>query len=147
MPNYATIDDLKSRFFDDVEILAGLTSGGSNLSVDNDVITAVLEDSEAEVDSYLACRISVPFDTSVDPVFASRLSGLSLDIGQFRLASRGHHVSEDTIRLRDQAIVWLVAFCDGTIDPPTAVMPASPSGTVKVGSDPQVFVGNWVNRL
>ncbi len=123
MGNYASNTDLKARFEDDAE-LAALTDSDDGMA-DEDVLTEVLEDAEAQVDGYAAKLYLVPLDVT-DTRVAGRLKSVTLDLAVWALLNRGDVVSAAKQRSYEQSLDWLVKLSKGDVQLP---QPATPSST------------------
>lgn len=106
MGNYATNDELKTRFEDDTE-LAFLTDNVAAGIADDDVLTDVVEAAEGEINSGLAVRYATPVDVSIDTTLAALLKRKTLDLAEHYLHRRGEAASEIKKDQADQVLEWV----------------------------------------
>jgi len=122
MSSYITNQDLIDRVGNDAAVQLTTDSGST---VDDDVITEVVNSSEGEVNGYLARRYKVPVDLSAHADLAGTLKGFTLDIAEYRLRSRRQPVSDGVRTIREDAIKWLTAVSEGKVVLPAGITPAS----------------------
>lgn len=103
---YATQTDLVDRF-GEAEI-AQRTNRVDGLNIDTVVLGRALGDADAEIDSYLAARYTLPLAST--PVVLNRLA---CDIARYRLYDDG---TPDTVRQRyEDAVSLLKRFSSGDV--------------------------------
>lgn len=106
MGDYASNDELKTRFEDDTE-LAFLTDNVTAGIADEAVLTDVVEAAEGEINSGLAVRYATPVDVSVDTTLAALLKRKTLDLSEHYLHRRGEGASEIKQDQADQVLEWV----------------------------------------
>lgn len=118
--DYFTSAELKARFEDDAELIS-LTDGSG--SIDEDVITEVVNSAHGFMNGYLARRYATPISATGDADLASTLRGVGLDIAEVKLMRRGEIVPEAKQRQYDEAVGWLKDVAKGMIVLPAAATP------------------------
>ncbi|MCB8748322.1 DUF1320 domain-containing protein [Rhodoferax sp. U2-2l] len=104
--SYASQSDMVERF-GEAEV-AGRTNRVDGLTIDQVVLDRALADADAEINSYLARRYSVPL-TTTPPV----INRLACDITRYRLFDDG---VPDTVRQRyEDAVSLLKKFASGDV--------------------------------
>lgn len=102
--NYATRADMIKRF--GLEALSELSDESNSGMTDDENITMALEHADAEIDSYLSARYSVP----VSPV-PTILRKVACDIAYYNL--HDDHPTEGVEKLHEDATDWLKAVSLG----------------------------------
>lgn len=103
---YATQIDLVDRF--GAEELAQRTNRTDGLTIDTVVLERALADADAEIDSYLAARYTLPLSST--PVVLNRLA---CDIARYRLYDDG---TPATVRQRyEDAVSLLKRMANGDV--------------------------------
>ena len=129
---YASQADLAARLGADV--MLALADDGTG-HVDAARVTRALTDAQAEVDSYVMARHTVPL-SPVPPIIAK----VTLDLATYQLFMwRGFDKDKDAeVQVaRDQAVDWLRRLSQGEVSIGQAE-PAKDFG-VSVGSEPRLF--------
>ena len=127
MGNYATIEDVKSRFTDDIE-LAHLTLDEETGTPDDDVIEGYIAGAEGEMNSYIGKRHLIPYDTSLDAGVAATLKDKCVDLVVYALTRRNGPVATPLREARDDGVEWLTKLAANEIAlPSTETPPASTS--------------------
>ena len=85
--------------------------------------------SEGTVNSYLARRYAVPIDLAVHADLAPLLKSITLDLVEQRLRQRRPPVPAGTTARYQEALQWLQAVADATVELPAAT--TVPSRTVR----------------
>lgn len=131
MGDYITTAELEARFEDDA-MVAHLTDTPGE-SADSVVLTEVVESAEGTMNAYLGTRYVVPVDVSSDADLENALKAVALDIAQYRLLTRGDHVSDAKRQLYKDGLQWLRDVAKGVIELPAATSPASSSSSLTWG--------------
>ena len=135
---YATQADLIDRFGETE--LAQRTNRVDGLTIDTVVLARALADADAEIDSYLAVRYTLPLAST--PVLLVRMAG---DIARYRLYDDG---VPDTVRQRyEDAVSLLKRMASGEVKVAgsTALVVATGSGNaVAVRTPAQVFTAGMM---
>lgn len=160
MGNYATNDELQTRF-EDVEEVAQLTDTVSvppPSTPDEAVLTDVIENAEGELNSRFAMIYSTPVDVSVDTALAALLKRKTLDLAEVHLLWRGDHASEAKLLQYNSALEWADQIANGELALPGAVTPTptasrgplsawSGSNRTLSSSSPRIFTRETQSRL
>lgn len=123
---YATQADLVPRRLANQELIELTNDAGGTIVVDS-VVTGILTEASAKVDSYCGQRYTIPLQTS------EQVKGLTLDIAVHLLFQRRRRQPEEVVRAYDNAIAFLrdVAAGRASLDQPTGATPQAGSGDVK----------------
>jgi len=107
--------------------LIQLTDDTGSGQVNNTVVTEVLDEASALIDSYCRLRYTVPLQSSL------QVKGLTLDLAKYLLELRRNRVREDTKQAYDHAVSFLRAVARGeaALDQPTGATAQSGGGPVK----------------
>lgn len=135
MGNYASRAELQARFSDDAEV-AHLTDSEDTGTPDTAVLDEVIEDAEAEIESYAAMRYEVPLDVGGDTGLAARIKSLTLDLAVAKLHDRSGNVPEPNETARTRALEWLDKLSTGKI-----VLPSARTEATTVSREPRVTWG------
>lgn len=126
--SYCTQSDLSARF-GDTELIQ-LTDRTNSGAINTTVLNQALADADAEIDSYLVARYSLPLDS-----IPQNLTRLACDITRYRLYE---NAATDTVQKRyDQAIRYLVQIGNGTLALSQITTPAS--GGTLIESDTAIY--------
>lgn len=144
MGNYASRAELQARFTDDAEV-SHLTDTEDTGTPDTAVLDEVIDDAEAEINSYAAMRYEVPLDVAGDTGLAARIKSLTLDLAVAKLQDRSGNVPEPNETARTRALEWLDKLSSGKIVLPSARTeattvsrgPVSTWGIAATGDDSQ----------
>ena len=122
---YATQSDLVPRRLTEL-VLGQLTDDSGQDVIDADVVTQVLTEASATVDSYVRLRYAVPLQPS------EQIKGLTLDIAVYLLYSRRDRVSDSVQKRHDDAIQFLrdVGAGKAGLDQPVDASPQASGGPV-----------------
>jgi phage gp36-like protein len=122
---YATQDDLVPRRLTE-QTLGQLTDDSGKDTINADVVTQVLTEASATVDSYVRLRYAVPLQPS------EQIKGLTLDIAVYLLYSRRDRISVAVQTRYDNAIQFLrdVGAGKAGLDQPTGAADQTSGGPV-----------------
>lgn len=126
MGNYATNDELQTRF-EDVEEVAFLTdtvSANPPSTPDEAVLTDCVTGAEGFINSRIAMVYSTPVDVSLDAELAALLKRMTLDLSEWFLRSRGKVVSETVQTQYEAVLLWADMIAKGEWALPGAATPA-----------------------
>jgi phage gp36-like protein len=129
MGNYATNQELIDRC--ESEAAAAHLTRNPGGDPDQDVLTAMIDEAEGYIESFLAMRYAIPVSTS-DARVAAVLQGATLDLALFNLMGDGSVVPESIKVKRDAVEKWLIAVAAGKAvlpgqdAPPTTTASRSP---------------------
>jgi phage gp36-like protein len=125
---YATQDDLQLRVTD--QELQQLTDDNRTGQIDADIVSGVLDEASAIVDSYCRTRYVVPLQQSTDATRVTR------DVAIYLLYSRRPQKMQDTVRQRYEDALALLkdvsmgkASLDQPVNAPAPQTPASGGST------------------
>jgi phage gp36-like protein len=97
-----------------------LTDDAGSGSADLAVVDAARQAAEGEADSYLARRYAVPIDVNVQGELSALLTGVVLDLVEYRLHARRPPIPPDVGTRRTAAVRWLEQVAAGAVDLPSA---------------------------
>jgi phage gp36-like protein len=122
---YATQDDLVPRRLT-LAALGQLTDDSGQDVINADVVTQVLTEASAAVDSYVRLRYTVPLQPS------EQIKGITLDIAVYMLYSRRDRISDSVQKRYDDAIQFLrdVGAGKAGLDQPTGAVEQASGGPV-----------------
>ncbi len=120
---YITNTDIQERLGSTTYV--SLTDDDGDSIADVGVVDEARLGAEGEVNSYLARRFAVPIDLTMHTDLVDLLKSITLDLVEYRLRSRRPPVSQDSLRKRADAIVWLTKIAEGKIDLPSAAAVAA----------------------
>ncbi len=134
---YAVQQDLVDRFGD--AELKQLTDRVNGATIDATVVAAALADADAEIDSYLVQRYTLPLSVTPDV-----LKRVACEVARYRLYSNQSAEASETVRNNyKDAVAWLrdVAAGRANLDPnSSAALPTSAGGPQYKAPD-RVFNG------
>lgn len=118
--SYATQQDLIDRF--GAPELVDLTNRGeeSTGEVDGTMVAAALDEADAEINSYLARRMTTP----VAPV-PGQVKRIATDIARYRLFK--DNPPDHVVRLYRDAVAWLVRAGNGEVSLGDGMNPTAPA--------------------
>ncbi len=122
---YATQNDLSPRRISAAELLQ-LTDDTNSGVVNAQLVTDILDESSALIDSYVGQRYTVPLQPS------SQVKGLCLTLGEYYLYLRRKRMKEDVRQSYEDALSFLRDVSSGKarLDQPSAALPQTGSGEV-----------------
>lgn len=127
---YVTISALSDRL--GAPLYARLTDRVNGTTANDAVAQTIVDEAEAEVDSYLARRLATPVDLAAHPELAAVLAARVLDLAE-HIAWRGSPFVSDppqrVQRLYGAAVAWLERVAQGDVPLPAAGVPASTRAT------------------
>jgi len=124
---YATNADIEQRMGS--LLYVQLTDDAGVGAADESKVTAARLAAEAEVNSYLGRRYSVPVDTTNESEVQAVLCSITLDLVEYRLHARRPPVPAEVATRRAAAVDWLRRVADGrAVLPSAAELPLSSSG-------------------
>lgn len=127
---YVTISALSARL--GTPLYARLTDRANGNTANDTVAQTIVDDAEAEANSYLARRFATPVDLGAHPELAAVLAARVLDLAE-HAAWRGSPFVSDppqrVQRLYGAAVAWLESVAQGRVQLPAAGVPASTQAT------------------
>jgi phage gp36-like protein len=148
---YVTLQQLKDRLGS--SIYARLTDRVAGATPSDTVGQQIVDEAEAQADSFLATRYATPIDLSARPEVADILEARVLDLAEF-LAWRGSPFVGDVpdrVRLvQDNALRWFESVVDGKTLLPAAAPPTSTTartGAPQYSSADRVFTADELDGL
>lgn len=94
-----------------------LSNDGTGLNPTSDIVAAAIEESEAEAESYLAKRYSLPLK-STDGVVPPKVKAVMITMAKYNLYARRNATSSEVKEAYDSAVNWLLAVSRGDADVP-----------------------------
>jgi len=125
---YCTQDDILDQVAE--AELVRLTDDASAGTVDADVVAAAIAGAEAEIDSYVGRRHTVPL-SPVPPVVRDR----AVDIAVYRLYKRRRKANDDVRKSYEDALAWLKDVAKGLVSLGVDDPDATPSPTHRPSID------------
>jgi len=126
---YVTISDLSQRL--GTALYARLTDRVNGMTADNTVAQCIVDEAEAEANSYLARRYAVPLDVGDYPELARLIGQRVLDIAEYLAWRSSPFVSDLPGRveaLYAEARQWFLRVAAGEIELPAARPLPDPTG-------------------
>ncbi len=127
---YVTIAQLSARLGS--TLYARLTDRVNGTTADDTVAQQVVEEAEAEADSYLARRYQTPLDLSAHPELANVLQVRVLDLAEYGTWKSSPFVSDPPQRVHSlarAAVNWFADVASGRLALPAASAPAPTTAT------------------
>lgn len=127
---YVTTTDLSDRL--GTAIYARLTDRVNGNTADSDVAQQIIDDAEAQADSYFARRYATPIDLTAHSELSGIVVARVLDLAEYIAWRQSPFIGDLPDRLRaqyDETLRWLKAVASGEIDLPAASPPASRTAT------------------
>ncbi|HLJ89570.1 MAG TPA: DUF1320 domain-containing protein [Candidatus Angelobacter sp.] len=123
---YATQDDLSPRRITALELVQ-LTDDTNSGKVNTVMVSDILNESSALIDSYCRQRYTIPLQAS------NQVKGLTLTIAEWFLYQRRKKMKKDVSEAYDYAVQFLrdVASGKASLDQPVAAAPQSGAGDVR----------------
>ncbi|MBZ5533088.1 MAG: DUF1320 domain-containing protein [Acidobacteriia bacterium] len=123
---YAIQADLSPRRITAAELIQ-LTDDTNSGAVNAQVVTDVLTESSALIDSYCRARYNVPLQAS------DQVKGICLDIAEYKLYLRRKRVKDDVRKAFEDAVSFLRDLSTGKagLDQPVSATPQSGGGDVQ----------------
>ena len=150
---YITIAQLSARL--GATIYARLTDRVAGTTASTTVAQQLVDEAEAEANSYLAVRYRTPVNLTAHPELAATLAGRVLDLAE-SAAWRGSPVVSDPPQrvktLYEAAQAWFVALAAGSVvlpadSPPEPQAARDTSETARASSSPRVFTATELDGL
>lgn len=131
---YASVDDLKAVMpAHDLQLVTDWD--GASDTIDDAKITSALEDATAEINGWIAKRVTLPIANPTRMLLVT-----CRDLARYRLHANIGTIPEDITKLRDGAIAWLKAVSRGEVSIGDEIggdeIDASPGAVVEDGSEP-----------
>ena len=135
--SYAVQVDLSPRRISNSELVQ-LTDDTNSGQVNAQLVTDILDEASATVDSYCGQRYAVPLQAS------SQVKGLVLTIAEYLLYLRRKRMKVDVRQAWEDAMKFLGDVSSGKarLDQPIAATPQIGAGDVQVTAIPQRFSGS-----
>lgn len=124
MGNYASTDELQTRFADAIEV-SYLTDTEDTGTPDSAVLDDVLEGAEGSINSRIGKRYLTPVVVSGNTELTALLKRHTLDLAEVFLLMRGPSLSDAKAFQRDRVLEWADKVGDGTYVLTGAVTPES----------------------
>jgi len=121
---YITTTDLSARL--GATLYARLTDRVNGTTADTSVAQQIVDEAQAEADSYLAGRYATPIDLTAHPELADLLTARVLDLAEFGAWKSSPFVSDPPHRvhvLHDTAARWFADVASGGIVLPATAPP------------------------
>lgn len=125
---YITITQLSSRLGS--TLYARLTDRVNGSVADATVAQQIVDESEAEADSYFSVRYATPIDLTAHPELSNMLEGRVLDLAEFAAWAGSPFVNDMPERvemLQRAALKWLQDIAAGIVNLPGASSLAGPT--------------------
>jgi phage gp36-like protein len=131
---YAVQNDLSPRRISNAELIQ-LTDDTNSGAVNAQLVSDILDEASAVVDSYAGQRYGVPLQTSL------QVKGLTLTIAEYLLYLRRKRMKEDVRQAYEDAISFLRDVSSGKarLDQPAAATQQSGAGDVQTTTKPEKF--------
>lgn len=148
---YVTIEQLEQRLGS--TLYARLTDRIAGTTADDVVAQQIVDEAEAQANSFLATRFATPIDLGLYPQVAAALRARVLDVAEFLAWKSSPFVTDVPERLRvlhEEARQWLMALADGRVALPGGVQPASrgqSETTPLYSAPPRVFTSESLDGL
>jgi phage gp36-like protein len=116
---YVTTTQLRDRL--GTALYARLTDRVNGTTASDTVAQQIIEEAEAEANSYLARRYATPVDLAAHPEIADALEGAALDLAEHRAWRTSPFASAIPARVElayEAARQWLSAVAAGAVDLP-----------------------------
>ena len=125
--SYAVQSDLSPRRISNAELIQ-LTDDTNSGAVNAQLVTDVLDEASALIDSYCRVRYTVPLQAS------SQVKGLCLTIGEYLLYLRRKRMKPDVRQAYEDALAFLkdVSTSKAGLDQPATATPQTSGGDVQV---------------
>jgi phage gp36-like protein len=150
---YITTAQLSARL--GATIYARLTDRVSGTTASSTVAQQIVDEAEAEANSYLAVRYRTPVDLTSHPEVAAVLAGRVLDLAECAAWRGSPFVSDPPQRVKamyETALNWFVALAAGSVVLPASSPPATQAAratneTVRQTAAPRVFTAAELDGL
>lgn len=122
---YATITQLSDRL--GATLYARLTDRVGGTTPSTSVAQALIDEAEAEANSYLARRYATPVDLAAHPELAALLASKVLDLAEYAAWRGSPFISDPPQRVRaiqQAALHWFESVARGEVALPAAPPPA-----------------------
>jgi len=123
---YITTSDLSARL--GTTTYARLTDRVNGTTADGTVAQQIVDEAEAEANSYLARRYATPLDLTAHPELANVLASRVLDLAEHIAWRASPFMADLPGRVKathDAAVQWFTQVAAGTLQLPAASSPAS----------------------
>jgi phage gp36-like protein len=148
---YITTDQLSQRL--GATLYARLTDRVSGTTADSAVGQQIVDEAEAEANSYLARRYATPVDLTTHPELASVLKARVLDLAEYGAWKSSPFVSDPPQRVHlvyAAALRWFEDVASGQVWLPACSPPASPTAGddgPRYTARPRAFTGEELDGL
>ncbi|HLJ87755.1 MAG TPA: DUF1320 domain-containing protein [Candidatus Angelobacter sp.] len=131
---YATQDDLSPRRITPSELVQ-LTDDTNSGQVNVKIVSDILDEASALIDSYCRQRYTIPLQSS------NQVNGLTLTIAEWFLYQRRKRMKKDVSEAYEYALQFLrdVGVGKASLDQPVAAVPQSGSGDVRATQNAERF--------
>ncbi len=127
---YITTTDLSNRL--GTTIYARVTDRVNGTTADANVAQQIIDDAQAQADSYFARRYATPIDLTAHSELSDILTARVTDLAEYLAWRQSPFVGDISDRVRvlyDETLRWFKAVAKGEIDLPAASLPASRTAT------------------
>lgn len=148
---YVTLQQLKDRL--GTPAYARLTDRVAGETPSDAVGQQIVDEAQAQADSYLATRYATPIDLSARPEVAHVLEARVLDLAEYRAWQSSPFVGDVPDRVRlvyESAVRWFESVAEGRTLLPAAAPPASitaRTGAPQYSSADRVFTAEELDGL
>lgn len=148
---YVSVTQLRQRL--GLTVYARLTDRVHGTAGDDTVAQQIVEEAEAQANSYLAVRYATPVDLGAHPELADVLTARVLDLAEYLAWRSSPFVSDVPERVRmlwQEANRWLEALAAGRVLLPAERPPASRTAdddTPRARSAPRKFTAQELDGL
>jgi phage gp36-like protein len=148
---YITISQLSERL--GTTIYARLTDRVNGTTADATVAQQIVDEAEAEANSYLARRYATPVDLVAHPELAGILAARVLDLAEWAAWKSTPFVSDPPARVQSlyaEALRWLAEVAQGGLSLPAAAPANSPTADddgPRYVAEPRAFTADELDGL
>lgn len=148
---YVTVSDLSARL--GTSMYGRLTDREDGETPQADVAQQVIDEAEAEANSYLAQRYATPVDLSAHPELADLLAARVLDLAEWNAWKSSPFANDPPARVQrvyEVALRWLQDVAAGRIPLPASAPPTSRTavdGSPRYVVTPRAFTADELDGL
>lgn len=147
---YITTTDLSDRL--GATLFARLTDRVAGTTADTKVAQQIVDEAQAQADSYFARRYRTPVDLPAHPELADLLAARVLDLAEYAAWQGSPFISDPpqrVARLYAATMHWLEDVAAGRLVLPAAAVPAAPTqrDTLRIAGGGRVFTADELDGL
>lgn len=148
---YITISQLNERL--GTTLYARLTDRVNGTTASDTVAQQIVDEAEAEANSYLARRYATPVDLAAHPELASILAARVLDLAEWAAWKSTPFVSDPPARVQSlyaEAVRWLLEVGQGRVSLPAVAPPTGPTADddgPRYVAQPRAFTADELDGL